>query len=111
MRHACDQGDGLEGYSWAEYDPREGGVQVIKDTPNNVKLTTEFLKVPGGDFGGSWAARIKGEPINPGARNASNCAYSADVHPKPSRHAFRPYSIWAWRALAELTWRRRKTRM
>ncbi|TBU50102.1 glycoside hydrolase [Dichomitus squalens] len=63
-RHGCDQGDGLDGYSWIEYDPREGGVQVIHDTPNNVKLTTEFLKVPGGEHGGSWAARIKGEPIN-----------------------------------------------
>lgn len=47
-----------------EYDPREGGVQVIKDGPNNVKITTEFLKVPGGDYGGSWAARVKGEPID-----------------------------------------------
>ncbi|KAI0747882.1 glycoside hydrolase [Daedaleopsis nitida] len=64
-RHACDQGDGLEGYSWVEYDPREGGVQVIKDGSNNVKITTEFLKVPGGEYGGSWAARVKGEPINP----------------------------------------------
>ena len=47
------------------YDPREGGVQVIKDGPNTVKITTEFLKVPGGDYGGSWAARVKGEPISP----------------------------------------------
>lgn len=39
---------------------------MIKDGPNNVKITTEFLKVPGGDYGGSWAARVKGEPINPG---------------------------------------------
>ena len=65
-RHGCDQGDGLDGYSWLEYDPREGGVQVIKDGLNNVKLTTEFLKVPGGKHGGSWAARIKGKPIDPG---------------------------------------------
>ncbi|KDQ59490.1 glycoside hydrolase family 63 protein [Jaapia argillacea MUCL 33604] len=64
-RHACDQGDGIEGYSWTEFDPRKGGVQVLKDTPNNVKITTEFLKVPGGSNGGSWAARIRGEPINP----------------------------------------------
>ena len=56
----------LDGYSWLEYDPREGGVQVIKDGLNNVKLTTEFLKVPGGKHGGSWAARIKGKPIDPG---------------------------------------------
>ncbi|KAH9946321.1 glycoside hydrolase [Epithele typhae] len=64
-RHACSQDDGLTGYSWMEYDPRQGGVQVINDAPNNVKITTEFLKVPGGDFGGSWAARVKGEPLNP----------------------------------------------
>ena len=51
---------------WTEYDPREGGVQVIKDGLNNVKITTEFLKVPGGDHGGSWAARIKGEPLRSG---------------------------------------------
>ena len=66
IRHACDQGDGLNSYTWTEYDAREGGVQVIKDGPNNVKLTTEFLKVPGGENGGSWAARVKGEPIDPG---------------------------------------------
>ncbi|KAJ7684923.1 glycoside hydrolase [Mycena polygramma] len=64
-RHACDQGDGLASYTWTEYDTRQGGVQVIKDTPNNVQITTEFLKVAGGDHGGSWAARIKGEPIDP----------------------------------------------
>ena len=43
----------------------------IKDTPNNVKLTTEFIKVPGGEYGGSWAARVKGEPINPGTSIAT----------------------------------------
>ncbi|KAJ7285598.1 glycoside hydrolase [Mycena rebaudengoi] len=64
LRHACDQGDGLSSYTWTEYDTREGGVQVIEDRPNNVKITTEFLKVAGGDHGGSWAARIKGEPMN-----------------------------------------------
>lgn len=63
-RHTCDQGDNLDSYTWTEYDSREGGVQVIKDSANNVKITTEFLKVAGGDHGGSWAARIKGEPIN-----------------------------------------------
>lgn len=66
-RHACEQDDKLGGYGWTVYDPRQGGVQVINDTDNNVKLTTEFLKVPGGDHGGSWAARIKGEPINKSA--------------------------------------------
>lgn len=66
LRHTCEQGDDLDGYTWTEYDAREGGVQVIKDSFNNVKLTTEFLKVSGGDHGGSWAARIKGEPIDQG---------------------------------------------
>ncbi len=65
-RHACDQGDGLSGYTWTAYDPKEGGVQVIKDPLNNVQITTEYLKVPGGENGGSWAARIKGEPIDDG---------------------------------------------
>lgn len=65
-RHACDQGDGLSGYTWTEHDPREGGVQVLNDPQNNVKVTTELLKVQGGEHGGSWAARIKGEPLKPG---------------------------------------------
>lgn len=64
VRHACDQGDGLDSYTWTEYDPREGGVQVIKDRKNNVQITTEFLKISGGEHGGSWAARIKGAPMN-----------------------------------------------
>ncbi|KAN0141302.1 Glycoside hydrolase [Lactarius tabidus] len=72
-RHACDQGDGLDGYTWTQFDPREGGIQVIKDPRNNVKVTTELLKVAGGEHGGSWAARIKGEPI---------------IEGKPSRTSF-----------------------
>ncbi|PPQ68502.1 hypothetical protein CVT26_003441 [Gymnopilus dilepis] len=64
VRHACDQGDNLDSYAWTEYDTREGGVQVLKDGINNVKITTEFLKVAGGDHGGSWAVRVKGEPID-----------------------------------------------
>ncbi|GLB35277.1 putative glycosyl hydrolase family 63 N-terminal domain [Lyophyllum shimeji] len=62
-RHACDQGDHLDSYTWTAYDPRQGGVQVIRDSANNVKITTEFLKVAGGEHGGSWAARVRGEPI------------------------------------------------
>lgn len=63
-RHGCDQGDELAGYTWTEYDPRQGGVQVINDPQNNVRITTEFLKVAGGDNGGSWAARVKGTPLD-----------------------------------------------
>jgi mannosyl-oligosaccharide glucosidase len=53
----------LDGYTWTQFDPHEGGIQVIKDPHNNVKVTTELLKVAGGEHGGSWAARIRGEPI------------------------------------------------
>ena len=65
-RHSCEQGDNLASYGWTEFDAREGGVQVLKDNDNNLKLTTEFLKVPGGMHGGSWAARVKGEPLDAG---------------------------------------------
>ncbi|TDL27204.1 glycoside hydrolase family 63 protein [Rickenella mellea] len=64
-RHACEQGDELAGYTWTEYDAREGGIQELNDPMNNVKITTELLKVPGGEHGGSWAARIKGVPLKP----------------------------------------------
>jgi mannosyl-oligosaccharide glucosidase len=64
IRHACDQADKLDAYTWTEFDIWKGGVQVIKDGANNVEITTEFLKIPGGRHGGSWAARIKGRPID-----------------------------------------------
>jgi mannosyl-oligosaccharide glucosidase len=50
----------MKGYGWDEYDPRRGGVQSIRDTGNNLDITTSFVKVPGGAHGGNWAARIKG---------------------------------------------------
>ena len=73
VRHACDQMDELDSYSWTEYDAREGGVQILKDSQNNVKLTTEFLKVAGGGHGGSWAARIKGEALDSGMYRPGGC--------------------------------------
>lgn len=64
IRHSCEQGDNLAGYSWLEHDGRSAGVQVIKDVENNVELTTEMLKVAGGAEGGNWAVRISGKPID-----------------------------------------------
>jgi mannosyl-oligosaccharide glucosidase len=62
FRHTCEQNEGMQGYGWEEYDARNGGRQVIHDTGNKIDLTIDFVKVPGGKHGGSWAARIKGEP-------------------------------------------------
>lgn len=64
VRHSCEQGDKLAGYNWLEHDGRSSGIQVIKDTENNVELTTQLLKTPGGEEGGSWAMRIAGQPID-----------------------------------------------
>ncbi len=52
----------MAGYGWDEYDTRRGGVQTIHDAGNHIDITTSFVKIPGGGHGGSWAARIKGEP-------------------------------------------------
>lgn len=62
FRHTCEQHEGMAGYGWEEYDVRTGGRQVIHDTGNKIDLTIDFVKVPGGQNGGSWAARVKGTP-------------------------------------------------
>ncbi len=62
FRHTCEQNEGMAGYGWEEYDARNGGRQVIHDTGNKIDLIIDFVKVPGGQNGGSWAARIKGTP-------------------------------------------------
>jgi mannosyl-oligosaccharide glucosidase len=41
---------------------RSGGRQTIHDPANRIDMTTEFVKFPGGEHGGSWAVRIKGTP-------------------------------------------------
>ncbi|KAA8895843.1 glycoside hydrolase [Sphaerosporella brunnea] len=61
FRHQCEQGDNMAGYGWEEYDVRTGGRQVVHDTGNHIDLTTEFVKVEGGQNGGNWGVRIKGE--------------------------------------------------
>ncbi|EFX01591.1 glycoside hydrolase, family 63 [Grosmannia clavigera kw1407] len=70
FRYTCEQNEGMAGYGWDEYDARRGGIQTIHDSGNGIDITTSFVKVPGGDNGGSWAVRIKGEPReeNPDAK-------------------------------------------
>ncbi|KAL9601901.1 MAG: hypothetical protein Q9219_002254 [cf. Caloplaca sp. 3 TL-2023] len=62
FRHTCEQHEGMAGYGWDEYDVRLGGRQTIHDAGNMIDITTEFVKVPGGSHGGSWAVRVKGKP-------------------------------------------------
>merc|ERR1712000_82391 len=62
FRHTCEQNEGMAGYGWEEYDARNGGRQTIHDTGNKIDLTIDFVKIPGGQNGGSWGARIKGTP-------------------------------------------------
>ncbi|MCJ1420778.1 Processing alpha glucosidase I [Xylographa parallela] len=62
FRHTCEQNEGMAGYGWDEYDVRHGGRQIIHDAGNKLDLTTEFVKFPGGQNGGSWGLRVKGTP-------------------------------------------------
>ncbi|KAF2471180.1 glycoside hydrolase [Lindgomyces ingoldianus] len=61
FRHTCEQHE-LDGYGWDEYDVRTGGRQTIHDPANGIDITTEFVKIPGGQHGGNWGVRIKGTP-------------------------------------------------
>ncbi|GME32220.1 Glycoside hydrolase family 63 [Neofusicoccum parvum] len=62
FRHTCEQHEGMAGYGWDEYDPRTGGRQTIHDAGNQIDISTEFVKVPGGEHGGNWGLRVKGVP-------------------------------------------------
>ncbi|KAI9471930.1 MAG: glycoside hydrolase [Benjaminiella poitrasii] len=64
VRHACDQGDGIEGYGYHKHDGREFASQEINDKPSNIKLKTEFIKISNGKDGGDWGVRIRGTPID-----------------------------------------------
>lgn len=50
----------MQKYGWEEFDARTGGVQTMYDEKNGIDITTHFVKIPGGNHGGSWAARIRG---------------------------------------------------
>ena len=52
----------MAGYGWDQYDIRNGGRQTIHDVANQIDITTEFVKIPGGRHGGSWGVRVKGTP-------------------------------------------------
>lgn len=60
VRHWCDQGDSLLGYSWTMHDGKSFGVQELDEATYTVR--TEFVKRPGGNHGGDWTARITMTP-------------------------------------------------
>ncbi|KAI9025132.1 glycoside hydrolase [Phycomyces nitens] len=64
IRHACDQGDNINGYGYNKHDGRNYAKQKINDGPSNIAITTEFIKVPGGQHGGDWGVRVRGKPMN-----------------------------------------------
>lgn len=69
FRHTCEQNEGMAGYGWDEYDIRKGGRETIHDAGNTLDLTIDFVKVPGGQHGGSWGFRVKGTPREDGDPN------------------------------------------
>ena len=50
----------MEGYGWDEYDIRTGGKQIVHDKENHLDITTQFVKLPGGNHGGNWGVRVNG---------------------------------------------------
>ncbi|KAI9686697.1 MAG: Processing alpha glucosidase I [Bathelium mastoideum] len=62
MRHTCEQNEGMTGYGWTAYDPRNGGVQSIHDARNNLDIKISFTKAPE-DHDYHWRARVSGTPV------------------------------------------------
>lgn len=59
LRHWCEQGDNLKRYGWVEHNGEDYGRQELFD--RGMKMTTSFVKRPGGSHGGDWTARIEVE--------------------------------------------------
>ncbi|KAI9287289.1 glycoside hydrolase [Umbelopsis sp. AD052] len=75
IRHTCEQGDNLHGYGYFKHDGRSFAFQKMKDPYTDIELTTEFIKVPGGRYGGEWGVRIKGKPLTEGANPVTNLVF------------------------------------
>ena len=65
----------MTGYGWDEYDIRKGGRETIHDAGNNLDLTIDFIKVPGGQHGGSWGFRVKGTPSDGDAQQPTSMIF------------------------------------
>lgn len=80
FRYTCEQGGEIHGYGWDEYDPRLGGVQTIHDDGNGIDLSTSFVKFPGGELGGSWAVRVRGQVQEGAPADAKTSVYYYVAH-------------------------------
>lgn len=69
----------MAGYGWEEYDARTGGRQTIHDTENKIDITTEFVKIPGGEYGGNWGARITGKPKADAPNTLTTLVFAANT--------------------------------
>lgn len=78
LRHTCEQGDGVGPYGWEFHDGLSFGRQHIQD--GALRLTTEFVKRPGGQHGGDWSWRVTVEP-----------QVRASGHPSPSPDSLHPF--------------------
>lgn len=78
LRHTCEQGDGVGPYGWEFHDGLSFGRQHIHD--GALRLTTEFVKRPGGQHGGDWSWRVTVES-----------QVRASGHPSPSPDSLHPF--------------------
>lgn len=77
LRHTCEQGDGVGPYGWEFHDGLSFGRQHISD--GALRLTTEFVKRPGGQHGGDWSWRVT---VQPQVRASESSLLSPDFpHP------------------------------
>ncbi|CAH0394013.1 unnamed protein product [Bemisia tabaci] len=56
IRHWCESGDNLDGYSWVAHDGKNFGVQNLND--GSFHIETSFVKRVIGKNGGDWTNRI-----------------------------------------------------
>lgn len=75
IRHWCDSGDNLKKYGWVQHDGKTFGVQEIYD--DAFLIETSFVKIPGGQFGGDWTARVSVKNLHPTQDELSLIWYTA----------------------------------
>ncbi|KAL7749044.1 Processing alpha glucosidase I [Sorochytrium milnesiophthora] len=87
IRHSAEQSEELP-HGFTRHDGRNYAYQEIRDAPNNILLSTEFIKHSYNDSMGTsdkWTVRIRGKTIDPSAPAYTALVYYAaleDQHPR-----------------------------